>query len=103
MKVHGFNNEHHYFPRLIREFSIQSGDEIVVAILSRTLRIAPLKSDNQLTFHGPTGSAWGGNRVALPLGSHDMEIRIGIPDGNAILMPCQIHSDGDSLTADQVR
>ena len=103
MRVRGFNNEHHSFPRLIREFSIQSGDEIVVAILSRTLRTAPLESDKQLAFHGQVGLGWGGNYVTLPLGSHDIEIRIGIPDGNAVLIPCRIHSDGDSLRADQVR
>src|SRR5271157_5412300 len=47
-KVSGFNDDHHQFPRLIQEFSIQSGDTIVIPILSRTLRTAPLQSDKHL-------------------------------------------------------
>ncbi|HKM81269.1 MAG TPA: hypothetical protein VJY15_09960 [Candidatus Acidoferrum sp.] len=96
-KVSGFNDDHHQFPRLIQEFSIQSGDTIVIPILSRTLRTAPLQSDKHLTFHGPIAPVWNGNIVTLPIGSYDMEIRIGVPDGNAVLIPCMIQSDDSNL------
>jgi hypothetical protein len=99
MKVSGFNDDRHQFPRLIQEFSIQSGDKIVIPILSRTLRTAPLQSDKHLTFHGPIAPVWNGNIVTLPIGSYDMEIRIGIPDGNAVLIPCMIQSDDSCLIA----
>jgi hypothetical protein len=97
MKVSGSNNEHYQFPRLIQEFSIQSGDTIVIPILSRTLRPAPLQSDECLIFNGPIAPVWNGNVVTLPIGSYDMEIRVGVPDGNAVLMSCGIRSDENRL------
>ncbi len=97
LSVAGFNNEHHTFPRLIREFSVQSGDDIVIPFLSRVVRPAPFNSDNHLTFHGPVSMAWNGNRAVLPLGSYDMELRIGVPDGDAISMLCRIYSDSESI------
>jgi hypothetical protein len=100
--VAGFNNEHHTFPRLIQEFSVQSGDDIVIPILSRVLREAPLKSDDHLTVHGPITPAWNGNRVTLPLGSYDIEIRIGVPDGDTILIPCRVYGEGESINAVRV-
>jgi hypothetical protein len=98
MKVSDFNNEHNQFPRLVQEFSVKSGDEIEVAFLSRTLRTAPLENDKHLMLHGPVAPAWGGNLVTLPLGSYDMEIRIGVPGVEPILIPCRIRSDADSLS-----
>jgi hypothetical protein len=96
MKVNGGNSDNLQLPRLIQEFSIQSGDKIFIPILSRTLRASPLQNDRYLMFHGQRVLSRTGNIVTLPA---DVEIRIGIPDGNEVLISCGIRGDDTNLTA----
>jgi hypothetical protein len=54
-------------------------------------------------FCGPVGWGWGGNFVALPCGSYDMEIRIGDPNGDATRIFCRVWIEGDELKAAKTR
>jgi hypothetical protein len=43
------------------------------------------------------GWGWGGNVVSLPLGSHDIDIRIGVPEADAIVIRCRVWADDNNL------
>jgi hypothetical protein len=97
--VSDFDNQHNSFPRFIKEFSVQPGETQQIEFLSWTPRKAPLENDKVMVFCGPVGWGWGGNFVALPCGSYDMEIRIGVPDGDATRIFCRVWIEGDELKA----
>ena len=46
---------------------------------------------------GPIGWGWGGNVVTLPCGSHDIDIRIGVPEADAIIIRCRVWADDNDL------
>ena len=94
-----FNNQHHALPRLISEFSLLPGDTQQVKFLSWTTRSPPLKNDLTFILSGPIGWGWGGNVVTLPCGSYDIDIRIGVPEADAIVVPCRVWADGNGLRA----
>jgi hypothetical protein len=48
---------------------------------------------------GPIGWGWGGNVVTLPCGSHDIDIRIGVPEADAIVIRCRVWADDNNLRA----
>jgi hypothetical protein len=97
--VSNFDDQYHAFPRFIKEFSIQSGETQQIEFLTWTARKAPLENDKTMTFCGPVAWGWGGNFVALPCGSYDMEIRIGVPDDDATRIFCRVWIEGDELKA----
>jgi len=97
--VSDFDNQHHSFPRFIKEFSIQPGETQQIEFLTWTARKAPLENDKAMALCGPVGWGWGGNFVALPCGSHDIEIRIGVPDGDAIRIFYRVWIEADELKA----
>lgn len=100
--VSDFDNQHHSFPRFIKEFSIQPGETQQIDFLSWTPRKPPHESDKTMALCGPVGWGWGGNFVALPCGSYDVEIRIGVPDGDATTIFCRVWIEGDELKASKV-
>ncbi len=98
--VSGLDNQHHSFPRFIKEFSLQPGETKQIEILTWTARKAPHENDKQIVLSGPVGWGWGGNFVALPCGSsYDMEIRIGVPDSDPTRVFCRVWIEGDELKA----
>ena len=48
---------------------------------------------------GPIGGGWGGNVVTLPCGSHDIDIRISVPEADAIFIHCRVWADDNNLRA----
>jgi hypothetical protein len=95
-----FDNQHHSLPRFIKEFSIQPGETQQIDFLSWTPRKPPYENDQKMTLCGPVGWGLGGNFVALPCGSsYDVELRIGVPDGDATTIFCRVWIEGDELKA----
>jgi hypothetical protein len=91
--VHEFENQHHSFPRCIKEFSIPSGD-------TQRIVFATYYNDKAIMLSGLIGWGYNGNVVALPCsGVYDMELRIGIAGVDAILIFCRVWIEGDELKA----
>jgi hypothetical protein len=98
-QIAGFDNQHCALPRFITEFSLQPGDTQQVILLSWTTRSPPHKDSPTFILNGPVGGGWGGNVLTLPCGSYDIDIRIGVPEADAIVIPCRVWADGNSLRA----
>jgi hypothetical protein len=98
-QITGFDNQHRALPRLISEFTLVPDDTQQIKFLSWTARSAPHQNDLTFTLTGPVGWGWGGNVVTLPCGSYDIDIRIGIPEANAIVVPCRVWTEGNNLHA----
>ena len=97
--VNNFDNHHRAFPRFIKEFSIQRGEIKQIEFLTWTTRKPPRENDKSIVLCGPAGGGWDGNYVALPLGSYDMELRIGVANVDAIRIFCRVWIEGDELKA----
>ncbi|NKJ09018.1 hypothetical protein [Rhizobium sp. SG741] len=97
--VKDFDNQHRAFPRLIKEFSIRPGEIQQIEFLSWTVRKAPLENDKTLVFCGPVGWGWGGNYVALPCGSYNIEIRISVGEVAAAQVSSNVWIEGGKLKA----
>jgi hypothetical protein len=97
LHVAGFDDQHHALPRFISEFSLLPGDTQQIKFLSWTTRNLPHKSDPTFMLNGPIGWGWGGNVVTLPCGSHDIDIRIGVPEADTIIIRCRVWADGNDL------
>lgn len=88
-----------YFPRFIEEFSVQSGETKPLTFMTWTSRPPPYENDKTIMLSGPVGWDFGGYFAALPRGSYDLVLRIGITEGNPICIRCKIWVEGDSLKA----
>lgn len=66
-----------------------------------TSRREPYENDKTIMLSGPVGWGWGGNFVALPCGSYDLVLRIGIPEGDPIVTLCRVWIELDFLKAVQ--
>jgi hypothetical protein len=97
LHIAGFDNQHHALPRIISEFSLLPGDTQQITFLLWTTRSLPYKNDPTFMLTGPTGWGWGGNVVTLPCGSHDIDIRIGVPEADAIIIRCRVWADDNDL------
>ncbi len=97
LQIARFDNQRHALPRFISEFSLLPGDTQHITILSWTTRSPPLANDPTFTLSGPVGWGWGGNIVTLPCGSHDIDLRIGVPEADAIVIHCRVWADGNDL------
>jgi hypothetical protein len=53
--VSDFDNQHHSFPRFIKEFSVQSGETQQIEFLTWVSRKAPLENDKAMVLCGPVG------------------------------------------------
>jgi hypothetical protein len=95
----GFDNQHHTLPRFLCEFSLLPGDTQQVKFLSWTTRSPPHKNDTTFILNGPVGLGWGDSVITLPCGSYDIDIRIGVPEADAIVIPCRVWADGNRLVA----
>jgi len=91
--------EENRFPRFIEEFSIQPGETKPLTFMTWTSRCEPYENDKKIVLSGPVGWGWGGNFVALPCGSYDLVLRIGIPEGDPIVILCRVWIEGDFLKA----
>jgi hypothetical protein len=98
-QIAGFDNQHHALPRFISEFSLLPGDTQQIKFLSWTVRSSPHGNDPTFMLSGPIGGGWGGNVVTLPCGSHDIDIRIGVPEADAIVIQCRVWADDNNLRA----
>jgi hypothetical protein len=98
-QIAGFDNQHHALPRFISEFSLLPGDTQQIKFLSWTTRSSPHGNDPAFMLNGPTAGGYGGNAVKLPCGSHDIDIRIGVPEADAIVIRCRVWADGNDLRA----
>jgi hypothetical protein len=97
LHIAGFDNQHHALPRFVSEFSLLPGDTQQITFLSWTTRNPPLGNDPTFILSGPIGWGWGGNVVTLPCGSHDIDIRIGVPEADAIVIRCRVWADDNDL------
>ena len=97
LQIAGFDNQHHALPRFITEFSLLPGDTQQIKFLSWTTRGLPHRNDPTFVLSGPIGWGWGGNVVTLPCGSHDIDIRIGVPEADAIVIRCRVWADDNDL------
>ena len=97
VRIAGFDDQHHALPRFVSEFSLLPGDTQQIKFLSWTTRSPPHRNDPTFMLSGPIGWGWGGNVVTLPCGSHDIDIRIGVPEADAIVIPCRVWADGNDL------
>jgi hypothetical protein len=98
-QITGFDNQHHALPRFTSEFSLLPGDTQQIKFLSWTTRNPPHGNDPTFMLSGPIGGGWGGNVVRLPCDSHDIDIRIGVPEADAIVIQCRVWTDGNDLRA----
>lgn len=98
-QIAGFDNQHHTLPRFLSEFSLLPGDTQQVKFLSWTTRSPPHKNDPTFTLSGAIGWGRGGNAVTLPCGSHDIDIRIGVPEADPIIIRCRVWADDNDLRA----
>jgi hypothetical protein len=87
------------FPRFIEEFSVQPGETKSLTFMTWTSRREPYENDKTIMLSGPVGWGWGGNFVALPCGSYDLVLRIGIPEGDPIVTLCRVWIELDFLKA----
>jgi hypothetical protein len=99
LQIAGFDNQHHALPRFISEFSLLPGDTQQIKFLSWTTRSPPHRNDQTFMLSGPVGWGWGGNIVTLPCGSHDIDIRIGVPEADAIVIRCRVWVNDNDLCA----
>jgi hypothetical protein len=96
-QIAGFDNQHHALPRFIAEFSLLPGDTKQIKFLSWTTRSPPHGNDPMFMLHGPVGGGYyGGNVFTLPCGSHDIDIRIGVPEADAYVIRCRVWADGNN-------
>jgi hypothetical protein len=98
-QIAGFDNQHHALPRVIAEFSLLPGETQKIRFLSWTTRKPPLINDPSFTLNGPIGWGWGGNFVQLPCGSHDIDLTIGVPEADAVVVLCRVWVEGNDLRA----
>jgi hypothetical protein len=98
-RIAGFDNQHHALPRFISEFSVLPGDTKEIVFLSWTTRNPLHQNDPTFTLAGPVGWGWGGNFVTLPCGSHDIDVRIGVPEADAIVIRCRVWAERNTLQA----
>jgi hypothetical protein len=90
LQIAAFDNQHHALPRFISEFSLLPGGTQHIKFLSWTTRVPPHGNDPSFVLSGPVEWGWGGNFVALTCGSHDIDIRIGVPEADAIVLRCRV-------------
>jgi hypothetical protein len=86
------------FPRFITNFSIEPKVTKQLVFAKWTSRKAPCENDRSIFLSGPAGGL-GGNIAMLPVGSHNISLRIGIPDGVDIYVRCRVWIERDSLKA----
>lgn len=94
-----FDNQHHALPRQVCEFSLLSGEIKQIAFLTWTTRNPPLSNDIDFQLSGPTGWGLDGNLVNLPIGSYDIDIRVGIHQSDPVVLRCQVWVDSNNLRA----
>jgi hypothetical protein len=100
LHIMGINGcEENCFPRFIEEFSIQHGETKSLTVMTWTSRREPYENDKTIMLSGPVGWGWSGNFVALPCGSYDLVLRIGIPEGDHIVILCRVWIERDFLKA----
>jgi hypothetical protein len=99
LQITGFDNQQHALPRFISEFSLLPGDRQQIKFLSWTTRSPPHENDQTFMLSGPVGWGWDGNVVTLLCGSCDIDIRIGVPEADAIVLHCRVWADGNDLRA----
>lgn len=87
------------FPRFVTEFSVQPNMTRHLVFVTWTLGNPPYENDRSIFLSGPVGPGFGGNIAMLPVGSHNINLRIGIPDGVDIYIRCRVWIEGDSLKA----
>jgi hypothetical protein len=92
-----FDNRHQSLPRFVKEFSIQPREVKQIEFLALTSRTEEYVGN--IVLCGPVGPGWGGNFVALPCGSYDIELRIGLADGDPTRILCRVWIDGNELKA----
>jgi hypothetical protein len=97
LQIGGFDNQHHALPRFISEFSLLPGDTQQIKFLSWTTRDLPHRNDPTFRLIGSIDWGWGGNVVTLPCGSHDIDIRIDVPEADAIVIRCRVWADDNDL------
>ncbi len=88
-----------HFPRFITEFSIQPKETKQLVFATWTSRNPPYENDKSIFLSGPVGAGVGGNIAMLPVGSHNISLRIGIPDGADSYICCRVWIEGDCLKA----
>jgi hypothetical protein len=98
-QIAGLDNQNHALPRFISEFTLPPGDTRQITFLSWTTRNPPHKNDPTFMLSGPLAPVWGGNVVTLPCGSYDIDIRIGVPEADAIVVRCRVWVDENNLRA----
>lgn len=99
LQIGGFDNQHYALPRFICDFSLLPDEAQQIPFLSWTTRSSPHGNDPTFMLSGPIGSGLDGNVVALPCGSHDIDMRIGVPEADAIIIHCRVWADGNDLCA----
>ena len=99
-QIAGFDSQHHALPRFISEFSLLPGDTQQINFLSWTTRSPPHENDSIFMLSGPTGPSYGSNVFKLPCGLYDIDIRIGVPEADAIFIHCRVWADGNNLRVD---
>jgi hypothetical protein len=97
LRIAGFDNQHHTLPRFISKFSLLPGETREIEFLTWTTR-SPLL-DPTFMLSGPIEWGWGGNVVTLPCGSYDIDIRIDVPEADAVVKHCRVWADGNELRA----
>jgi hypothetical protein len=97
LRITPFDNQPHALPRFVSEFSLLPGDTQRITFLSWTTRALPYRNDPTFMLSGPIGGGWGGNVVTLPCGPHDIDIRIGVPEADAIVIRCRVWADHNDL------
>ena len=97
LQIAGFDNQHHALPRFISKFSLLPGENQKIEFLTWTTRSPSL--DPTFMLSGSIGWGWGGNVVTLPCGSYDIDIRIDVPEADAVVIPCRVWADGNELRA----
>ena len=100
LQIKNFDNTHHSLPRMVSEFSVLPGEFQRITFLSWTTRSPPHTNDQSFVLSGPVGWGLGGNVVALQCASQDIDIRIGVPDAEAIVIQCRVWTEGSELKAE---
>lgn len=98
MSISGASNDIH-FPRFITEFSIQPGETMQLVFATWTSRQSPYENDRSIILSGPIMPGYGGKIAMLPVGYHNIFLRIGISDGDPNYVQCKVWVEGDSFKA----
>ena len=97
--IDGVDNSNHAFPRFVEQFSIDSGETKQISLMYRTFRSPPLT----LLRLRPVSPGYGGNilRIAANV-SHNVSVRIGIPDNEPTDLRFKMRADDAALCAERI-